>query len=153
MNFRSNDLLRNFFSVKWHILSKVDSVKWPFPEKKSVIWPFGKMNFRSNGVRSNGFRSNGVSVKWPFGQKNSVKSFSVKWFRTFRRCAAPIYTELPAECWLSSQKRLLFKRGRVQNGSVFWLPNKRFIWFWGHDPGFTRCSIPPEDLISKVVPF
>jgi hypothetical protein len=60
---------------------------------------FGKMNFRSNGLRLNGdsvkiifgqmesgqtvfgqtvfgqmvFRSNGVSVKWPFLQKFSVK--------------------------------------------------------------------------------
>jgi hypothetical protein len=95
MNFRSNDLLRNFFSVKWHFLSKVDSVKWPFSGKKSVIWPFDKMNFRSNRVRLNGdsvkwcfgqttfgqtvfgqmvLRSNGLSVKWC-----SVERCSVKW--------------------------------------------------------------------------
>jgi hypothetical protein len=98
-HLRSNDLVRNFFSVKWHFLSKIDSVKWPFPEeKKTVIWPFDKMNFRSNGVRLNGdsvewtfgqiafgqivfgqmvFRSNGLSVK--IFRSND---FSVKWSRT-----------------------------------------------------------------------
>jgi hypothetical protein len=62
MNFRSNDFVLNLFSVKWHFLSKVDSVKWPFSEKM-VIWPFGKMNFWSYGVRLNS-----DSVKWTFGQ-------------------------------------------------------------------------------------
>jgi hypothetical protein len=73
MNFRSNEFsvkrpFTQFFSVKWHFLSTVDSVKWPFSENKSVIWPFGKINFRSNGDRSNGDRLNGDSVKWCFGQ-------------------------------------------------------------------------------------
>jgi hypothetical protein len=58
MNFWSNDLVHNYFSVKWHFLSKVDSVKWQFSEKK-----IGHMNFRSYGVRLNG-----VSVEWTFGQ-------------------------------------------------------------------------------------
>jgi hypothetical protein len=90
INFRVNDLLRNFFSVKCHFLSTVDLVKWPFSEKKPVIWPFCKMKFWSNDVRLPG-----DSVKWTFGQTTfgqtvfgqmvfwsndlSVKWCSVKW--------------------------------------------------------------------------
>jgi hypothetical protein len=59
MNFWSNDLVCNLFSVKWHFLSKKDD----FLKKKSVIQPFGKMKFRSNCVRLNG-----DSVEWTFGQ-------------------------------------------------------------------------------------
>jgi hypothetical protein len=42
-------------------------------KRPSVKRRFGRMNFRSDGIWSNGVRSNGVSVKWPFGQKFSVK--------------------------------------------------------------------------------
>jgi hypothetical protein len=95
-SFRSNEFsvkrpCAQFFSVKFHFLSKVDSAKWPFSEKKighmtyrqnelsvkrrSVKRRSGRINFQSNGIRSKGVRPNGVSIKWPFGQK-----FSVKWF-------------------------------------------------------------------------
>jgi hypothetical protein len=43
------------------------------------------MYFRSNGIRSNGVRSNGVSVKWCFGQKNSVKGFFGKVIQNRRK--------------------------------------------------------------------
>jgi hypothetical protein len=62
-NMRSNDL-----SVKWQFFLKKLFVKgWfghltIFWKKKSVIWPFGKMNFRSDGAWLNG-----DAVKWNFG--------------------------------------------------------------------------------------
>jgi hypothetical protein len=122
MNFRSNDIpvkwtfgqmiifrnsfRSNEFSVKWPCVQYFFGQMTFFVEsrfgqmtifwKKSVIWPFGKMNFRSNGIRLNVdsvewtfgqmafgqtvlgrmvFRSNGLSVK-----KFRWNDFSVKWF-------------------------------------------------------------------------
>jgi hypothetical protein len=81
MNFRSKDHFQKKLSVKWifaiceicAIFFRSDDIfcrnkKLPndqmtiFWRKKSVIWPFGKMNFRSNGVWLNG-----DTVKWTFG--------------------------------------------------------------------------------------
>jgi hypothetical protein len=78
MNFRSNESLikrtcAQFFSVNWHYLSKVDSVKWPFSLKVHF-----KMNFRSNGVRFNG-----NSVEWTFGHGVGSNGLSVKIFRWY----------------------------------------------------------------------
>jgi hypothetical protein len=72
--FRLNDLLINLVYCQMTF--------FPFFGKNKTLdqTAFGETAirsnvFRSNDIRSNSVRSNGVSVKWPFGQK-----FSVKWF-------------------------------------------------------------------------
>jgi hypothetical protein len=54
INFCSKELVRNYFSVKWH-----------FSEKKNRSFDLS--------VRF------GYSVEWAFGQGHSVKRYSVKW--------------------------------------------------------------------------
>jgi hypothetical protein len=92
MNFRSNDLVRIFFSVKWLFFFESRfgqmTILW---KKRSVKWTFGWTAIRSNGVRSNDlsvkkFRWNDFSVKWSrtvqyFSLKKSFRSkdFSKKW--------------------------------------------------------------------------
>jgi hypothetical protein len=114
MTFRSNDHFQKTLSVKLifgqttlcaffsgqmtFFAESRFSLMTIFCKKKSFIWPFGKMNFRSNGIRLNG-----DSVEWTFGQMAfgqtvfgqmlsrsnglSVKNFrwndfTVKWSRT-----------------------------------------------------------------------
>jgi hypothetical protein len=63
INFRSNEFLRNFFRSNELFCQKYIQWNDHFLKNKLFIWPFGKNNFRLNGVWLNG-----DSVKWTFGQ-------------------------------------------------------------------------------------
>jgi hypothetical protein len=134
MNFGSNDLVRSFYSVKWHFLSKEDS----------VIWPFGKMNFRSNGIRSNGVRSNGLSVKWPFGQK-----ISVKWFFGKVNCLACSVNMWTYENYMGE----IFsweKRRNLQNSEFLFLGPKLLTKYQTHQ-NCSRVNIFAQNLYFPIL--
>jgi hypothetical protein len=101
MNFQSNDHFQLKLSVKWLFGQATSCAFFFFSQmtffvqirfgqitilwKKSVKWPFGKINLRSNGVRLNGDSAKRIFGQTAFGQmvfrsnSLSVKWCSVKW--------------------------------------------------------------------------